>query len=227
MEYEKEQQEQQAEKKRDTQAESQADNIVKRRRKRASKDRRINMKKNPKIMAIVVVLVIIFLCVGIVLIKKYTPSKKIMKLTEYYQVAEDEVMVVLQDTISEAKGLYIDGVIYVDYETTISEFNKRFYWDANENILSYTTPTEIIRTEVGSDEYYVNKSKSNVSYAIVKTKGEKVYIALDYIKMYSNLEYEFYESPNRVVVNCKWGESFSYREAKKTTKLRYEPNIKK
>ena len=47
---------------------------------------------------------------------------------------------------------------YIDYETVIREFNHRFYWDQNENVLVYTTPTEIIQAEAVTNKYSITKS---------------------------------------------------------------------
>lgn len=186
-------------------------------------EKRVGNGRFGLILFIVLLLIVV---TAIFLIKKFTPSKTVMPLDEYYKVQEGQVLVVFQNTVYEKKGLYIDNMVYLDYETVADRFNKRFYWDANENILTYTTPTEVIKTEVGSKDYYVNKSKSSLPYQIVKTEGDSVYVALDYVKLYSNLEYEFYEEPNRVVIKSDWGKDFMYSQVKKKTQVRVEANIK-
>lgn len=148
-----------------------------------------------------------------------------MDLKTYYKSSGNEVVLILQDKIYKNKGVMYDNTIYLDYDTVVKEFNKRFYWDNNENLLTYTLPTEIIKTEVGSKDYYVNKSKSSVDYEIVKTDGNHVYIALDYVKKFSDMSYKIYENPKRVVINYKWGDVLS-TTVKKNTQLRYKPNIK-
>lgn len=160
------------------------------------------------------------------MVKKYTPSKHTMDLLDYYKVEDNRMLMIFQNEMSENKALYLDNTVYVDYDTVINEFNKRFYWDANENTLTYTTPTEVIRTEVGSNNYYINRSKSTLPYQIVKTDGDSVYIALDYIKLYTNVEYEVHEKPNRVVIRSRWGQDYMYSEVKKATQLRIDPDIK-
>ena len=91
--------------------------------------------------------------------------------------------------------------------------NKRFYWDGNENVLTYTTANEIIRAEVGQMSYTVNKNKENVRYPIVKTIGQAVYIAIEFVQLYSNIEYEIYLNPNRLVLTCNWGTDVLFTEA--------------
>lgn len=172
-----------------------------------------------------VVIGLILIIAAYFLIKALTPSKEKMALDEYYGAQEGEVTLILQDHIYEQSGLMIDGVIYIDYETVVEEFNHRFYWDSNENILTYTTPTELIRTEVGSNDYSVNKSKNSLNYQIVKTNGTQVYIALEYVAMFSDMQYVVYEEPDRVVFTYQWGE-YLYTTVKKDTQVRFEASIK-
>jgi len=185
----------------------------------------MDRKTKQAIVGTSIALVIIIIVISAVIIKKLTPSDQVMKLTEYYKVDKGEVLVIMQDSVYEQKALIEDGIIYVDYETVIEKFNKRFYWDANENILSYTTPTEVIKAEVGSQDYYVNKNKNNLDYTIVKTKGSQVYIAIDFVKMYSDMRYDYYKTPNRILIQYKW-DDYLFTAVKKPTQLRYEPSIK-
>lgn len=178
-----------------------------------------------------IISVILFLAIaitaGIMMYSKFAPSKKVMDLDEYYQIAnKDDVVLILQNKINEQKGKIIDGQIYVDYDTVTTYFNKRFYWDDNESLLIYTTPTEIIKSEVGSKDYYINKSKKSMDYAISKVEDGTVYIALDYVKEFSDVDYTLYEEPNRVVINYVWGEEFLFADIKEATQLRYKPTVK-
>lgn len=178
-----------------------------------------------------VISIILFLAIaitaGIMMYSKFAPSKKVMDLYEYYQTDDnDDVILVLQNKIYEEKGKIIDGQIYVDYDTVTTYFNKRFYWDDKESLLIYTTPTEIIKAEVGSKDYYINKSKKSMDYAIAKVEGGTVYIALDYVKEYSDVKYTLYEEPNRVVISYVWGEDFLYADIKEETQLRNKPSVK-
>lgn len=184
------------------------------------------IKRNKLMMGVICVTAIVLIIVAAFVVKKLTPNKDVMDLTEYYQVDSDKILVVLQNQVAEEQGLFLDGVAYVSYDTVEEYLNHRFYWDANENVLIYTTQSEVVKTEIGMNDYYVNKSKSSVSYQIVKTIGTKVYVALDYVKLFSNIEYEVYEEPNRVVIQYDWGNDYLYSNVKKATQLRYEPSIK-
>lgn len=185
----------------------------------------MDRKTKQAILGTSVVLVVIIIAITAFIVKLFTPSEKVMELSEYYKVNDNEVFVLMQDEVYEKKGLLVDGVVYLDYETIVQKFNKRFYWDANENVLIYTTPTQVIKTEVGSKDYLVNKNKKEVKYNIVKTDGDQVYIALDYVTMFSDMRYKFYKDPNRIVVQYKWGD-YLFSTVKKSTQLRNKPSIK-
>ncbi|MDD3174761.1 MAG: glycosyl hydrolase family 18 protein, partial [Herbinix sp.] len=189
------------------------------------------MERKTKLAIIgsVAALIIIAIALVSMIIEKLTPSTEIMELTDYYKLKDSEVLVILQNEVYEKKGLLINDRVYIDYETVAQKFNKRFYWDSNENILTYTTPTQILKAEADSSEYSVTKStiatKTAADYPIVKVFADQVYVALDFVKEYSDLTYEYYKNPNRIIVNYIWGD-YLYSDVSKATQLRYEASIK-
>lgn len=185
----------------------------------------MDKKEKQAIIGTCIALVIIIIIIASVIIKKLTPSHKVMELTDYYKVTKNEALLIMQDKIYDKKAVIEDGTVYLDYDTVKEYFNKRFYWDSNENIISYTTPNEIIKAEAGSNEYLINKSKEKMNYSIVIMKDGNAYIAVDFVKKYSDMQYQFYQSPNRVVIQYKWGDAL-YTKVKKATQLRYKPSIK-
>jgi spore germination protein YaaH len=197
----------------------------------ASRQLEDDMDKKIKIaiVGITVAILVLAIGIGIAIIKKMTPSDEVMLLTEYYQVEDTEVMIILQDEIYEKSGIMADGTVYIDYDTVVKSFNHRFYWDPNENILTYTTPTEIIQAEPVGNKYSITKSMiktdASAEYPILKLYGDEVYIALDFLQKYSDFKYRFYVEPNRVLIDYKWGD-YLFTEATKATQLRSGPDIK-
>ncbi len=174
-------------------------------------------------------LVLIAIIIISAIVKQLTPNNEVMPLSEYYQVKDKEVVLILQNQIYEKKGLLIDGKVYIDYDTVVQEFNHRFYWDYNENVLTYTTPEEIIRADASKSTYTVTKSmvetEKEYEYPIAEVFVDKVYVSLDFVEKYSDLNYQYYKDPSRVVINYQWGD-YLYTEVTKATQLRYEPSIK-
>lgn len=186
----------------------------------------MDRKRRQAVVGSAVVAVIILIAIAVMAVRYFTPSKERMQLTEYYPVAEEEILIFMENEQYKNNGLMVDGTIYLDIATIQEYINHRFYWDNYENMLVYTTPTEIIKAQVGESSYSVNKSKSKTTYPIVKTDGENVFVALEFVALYSNVEYEVYEAPNRVVLTCNWGTEHLYGEAAKDTVIRFEPSIK-
>ena len=191
-------------------------------RKQREKSQGISKSK----IAVFVVLLVIFIVIVSVLVKKCSSSNTVMDLNEYYKVSNDKVMIVLHDTITEQQGLYEDKQIYLPYEVVTDNISKRFYFDSSENMLSFATATEIIRTEVGSTNYNVNRSKTSLGYPIVRTEGENVYLALSFVEQFADIKYEFFKQPNRIVIESNWGKNYSYCTVNKATKLRFAQSKK-
>ena len=70
----------------------------------------------------------------------------------------------------------------------------------------YTTPEDVIQAAAGEASYTVSGEKKETDYAIVKVEGDQAYIAADFVKQYTAMDYEIYENPNRAVITCRYGE---------------------
>ena len=78
--------------------------------------KRKRRRRNSSLMSVLVVLLLVIVvgAVGVItsLIKKYTPSDVRMGLEDYYEIqSEDEVVLILQDSVSEVRGKVSDGVV--------------------------------------------------------------------------------------------------------------------
>ena len=139
------------------------------RKQRRDRNRREQGRKKIALLGAAALVLLLLVLVIAFMYKRYAPSKKVMPLTQYFEELKDgEILLFNHDTQLEEKGLLDGEHIYLPYDVVVSCINKRFYFDNTENILSYTTATEVIRTEVGSSFYYMNKSKTDEGYAIVK-----------------------------------------------------------
>ena len=154
-----------------------------------------------------IVVVILFLLLG-KLIEKYTPSKDRQDLTEYYQMSsEDEVAIIYNNEVLDVHAKMIDGYVYLDFNTVHDLINSRFYWDSNENKLLYTTANDLITVNAESTDYFVTKDANSLDHIIVKLDATSAYVAIDFVKMYSDFSYEIYDTPNRVVIHNQVGET--------------------
>ncbi len=163
-----------------------------------------NKKLMPVLAGVLFLILIAIICVIVAIIEKNTPTKEKADIYGYFSVEKDgnEAGLVLKDQLLEEKAYMFDGAVYLRYETICEFLNERVYWDSNENVLLYALPTELVKAEVGSKDYYQGKNKNSLDSVIVKTEGDATYISLDFVKLFTNMEYEYYEKPSRVVIEA-------------------------
>ena len=185
-----------------------------------------HMKKKvlPVIVAILLILVIGGCALGKVLLDKYSYSKEEADWNEFYQVSEnDRSAIILQNEMVEEQALIKDGVCYFDLATVHKYLNEVFYADKTENLLLYATPTEVIRTTFGETAYTTTEGTQEAGYVISFTDGDNVYVAADYVKLFTNYSYECYD--RHVQVNTEWG-TRQVAQLKKDTAVRLRGGVK-
>lgn len=185
-----------------------------------------HMKKKiiPVIIAILLILVIGGVTLGKVLLDKYSYSKEEADLDEFYQVSEtDRSAIILQDEMVEEQALLRDGVCYFDLATVHKYMNEVFYADMTENLLLYATPTEVIRTVFGESSYTTTEGTQDADYVISFTEGDTVYVAADYVKLFTNYSYECFD--RHVQVYTEWS-TRQVAQLKKDTAVRLKGGVK-
>ena len=184
------------------------------------------MKKKilPVIVAILLILVIGGCTLGKMLLDRYSYSKEEADWNEFYQVSEtDRSAIILQDEMVEEQALIRDGVCYFDLATVHKYMNEVFYADLSEDLLLYATPTEVIRTTFGETSYITTEGTQDTGYVISFTEGDTVYVAADYVKMFTNYSYECFD--RHVQVYTEWG-TRQVAQLKKDTAVRLRGGVK-
>lgn len=186
------------------------------------------MKKRiiPVIVAIVLILIVVAATFGMKIIERYTYSKERADLNEYFHInTSDETAIMLGDELLEQKAKNIDGFIYLDFNTVKSYFNDRLYFDQNEGLLLYTGPTNTISSVVGSSSYMQDGQEMKEIFPISVMDQDTLYVAIDYLKKYTNLSYQVFENPSRVQIMNQWSE-IELAEVRKDTAVRILGGIK-
>ena len=175
------------------------------------------MKKQQKPVVIVCILILVLAAVGVGthFIKKYIPTKERMDLTEYYgQTGEDEMTVILGTDIMETKAVKSGDRVYLPLDMVNTYLNQRYYWvSANQQIL-YATPSEL--------QYYPASGSGDSE---VWLKDDTVYLNLDFIKKYTDLDAYVYDNPSRIAIQHQFT-SVNTVTVKKDTSIRYRGGIK-
>lgn len=177
---------------------------------------------------VVLLLIILVGAAGVITsaIRRYTPSDARMDLADYYeQESDDELSLILQDTVSSSKGKIENGVAYIPYQTVTEELGGRFYWDQETQRMLYTLPEEILEIQPESSSYVRGGETVTEEYPIVSQIDGEYYIALNFLEQYMEIQSRVYEDPARAVILYKWG-TVQTVETREDTQVRYQGGIK-
>lgn len=158
-----------------------------------------------------IITVLLILVLGGVFCKLYFDhymySNKRADLDTYYGVQDqDDFPVIYENLVSEMHARRFGEACYLDLDTVRSLLNKRFYYGSEDQVLIYCLPEERISAKAGekSWESDVNGVTEEV-YAPLVVDGDTVYVALDFVRKYTNFYYGVHTGPNRLVLRNEWG----------------------
>ena len=180
------------------------------------------------LVPIVLILLVAAVALGSILFEKFSYSKNRADLNEYFAIAQaDEVAMVVQDSVVDEKAKMVDGMSYFTLSTVEQYFTDRFYVNSVEQVLLFTTDTDVIRINIGdgSNVMYVSEAGQELPYKAAFYEGDTLYIAADYVQKFANFEYHVYDEPLRMQVYTQWNSYTSMTVSKKTA-LRYQGGIK-
>lgn len=184
------------------------------------------MKK--RIITVLVPVVLIILVVaaafGSKLFERYTYSKEYADLENYFGITqEDEYAIVLQDELIENMAKGKNGGHYFSLSTVEKYFTDRFYVNADEKVLLFTTDTDVIKVNIGdsSNIMYVSEVPEELGYQAAFYDGDVLYIEARYVQKFANLEYYCFTEPHHIQVYTQWDE-YTYATLSKKTAVRYQ-----
>ena len=178
----------------------------------------------PVVVALVLILIIGGVGIGKILLDKYSYSKETADLAEYYEVTGDDLAIVLQDEVVSEKAVRRDGNCYFDIDTVHSYFNEGFYVDMSEGLLLYTTATDTYRAVIGESGWRNSEETGDLGFAICFIDGETLYVAADYVQLFTNYSYEIFNDLC-VQVYTEWG-AREQATVTKDTQVRVKGGIK-
>ena len=187
-----------------------------------------------KVLPIVIVMLLIIGVGGGVawslLAGRYKPTEEVLDYASEMGLAENEYAVTLNhEVLKEDKAAAIDGRVYLSMALVTESINTRFYWDDNEKLFLFTTPTEVMKVTPDQQSYTVKtwdgSSDADEGYMIVRTYNGSYYVAAEFVKAHTQMDYAEYTEPNRVVMNTKWEEQQTVT-LKKDTAVRYKGGVK-
>jgi spore germination protein YaaH len=148
----------------------------------------------------------------------FTYSNNKADLQSYFDIkGKDDVAIVLGDEYIEQRAKLWDGEYYADIEVVRNNLNSKFYYSKEDGTLQYTTPDTIITANIGEKTWTDSQGGAGEEkYVIAKEADDTLYVALDYVKKYSNFSYEGYTEPNHIQLTASWDEQAVATIARKT-----------
>ncbi len=187
------------------------------------------MKK--KVIPAIIIIVLIFVFAGIFVLqqfaKKYSYSTEKADLDSYFGVTSDsDVPIIYKNEIIDEHAKFLDGTYYMDFNSVQKYLNDRFFYGEADGTLLYTTPTAVITTVIGTDSWTDSEGGgSQESYIISRIEDETLFIALDYVKKYTNFSYEGFTDPNHMLLATSW-EDEQVAKISKDTQIRLRGGVK-
>ncbi len=189
------------------------------------------MKKTLPVVIVVVLIVIFGGIVGYNFYSlRYEPVDDYLDYAEQMGLEDNEYTITLNNELLSSRAEEADGRIYLGMELVRNSVNTRFYWDENEKLLLYTTPTQTFMFSPDEEIYTVRtwdgETEGNEGYAVIRNIDGGYYIAADYVTANTCMEYAVYTDPGRVMMITEWGEEDIVTVNKDGAGIRYRGGVK-
>ena len=161
-------------------------------------------KKKAAPVLVVLILIVLVGAAGVVsfLINRYKPGTEYMAGNEYFNLTDENSIALIQNgELLEEQAVLIGGEPYAAYTYVESQLNSCFYWDEETKGILLTTSGGV-QTLLPGDAA-VAKTPGGQP-AVQQESDGTVYISLDVVKEYTDLDYVYYSNPNRVVIRNEW-----------------------
>ncbi len=189
-------------------------------------EKRDTLSKNTKWLILLVIFIIILAIAtfGIWTVR-YAPSKERMSIKEYYGISGDQAALFINGKRIKQDGdkpvaQLKDGHFYIALSTLKSKLDDGYVYDSTEQILRYTTDSEVISVNRDDAFYTSGRSQEDMDEKIVITGGsDRTFVALDFVKKFTDVTVKTAKKPNRVVIE-KAGYKKKVTELKRDTEAR-------
>ena len=161
-------------------------------------------KKKAAPVLVVLILIVLVGAAGVVsfLINRYKPGTEYMAGNEYFNLTDENSVALIQNgELQEEQAVLIGGEPYAAYTYVESQLNSCFYWDEETKGILLTTSGGV-QTLLPGDAAVARTPGGQP--AVQQESDGTVYISLDVVKEYTDLDYAYYSDPNRVVIRNDW-----------------------
>ena len=173
-------------------------------------------KKRMPVLVVCLLIVLVALVGGAAYgINKLIPTREQMSLSDYYgQNADGEAALILGTEKLDQKALISGDDVYLPIDVVDGYLNQRYYWDSENKKILYATPSSL-----------TEEKASDSAGGMVWLKDNSVYLHLDYVKKYTDIDAYINKDPDRISIQNKFS-NIETVTVKKDTVIRYRGGIK-
>ena len=188
----------------------------------------------PPYMYVVIIAALLLLVIGMcIAIARNTPTKQTLSLEDYYNVTADNEMIVISNgsfkekdkNVDYVDGLFLDGKAYISINYLKKYIDNGYVYDKTEGVLRYTTDSQIISANIDSNIYTVDKEQVTLDAPVITRDSGEYYINLEFVSKFTDMTYEIYDTPARVVIETA-GLQKNVSVVKRNTQVRKNGGVK-
>lgn len=137
---------------------------------------------------------------------------------DVFQIKGNQVALILDNELQEAKGIYEDGQVYLPVGWVNEYLNQRFYWDEGEKLLVYALPESIV---------YADEDAQGEKGPLFKVTDDGMYLSLGLVVNYTDIRTRSFATSQikRVFIDTLW-EPYDTAEVKKAGHVREKGGVK-
>lgn len=182
-----------------------------------SKAQRRRRRRRKKILQAVIPVAVAIILIGVValvsvksgLFDDWGYSSKKADLNKHFKCLSDDTASVIRDgEVTDEKLKVKDNHLYLDIDQISETLNSNFYWEEVSNRLLYTTGEGVYSASPDATMYSLDGVGTQTGYIVCYKDGEKLMIALDYVKLFTDFEANLYGGggqPYRCELRKEWG----------------------
>ncbi len=157
--------------------------------RRAERGRRSGRRRSigPMLIGILLLIITAGGYLSYIYVQRYMPTKERADLSEYFDVAGNNVQVYLNEEKQKTAkdylvvGRYQNGHVYLPYDFVLDKLNRRFYWQEDNGFFLYSLPNETEMTVEGT----LLPDGSSVFFL----DGSNLYLNIEWICAYTDIRY--------------------------------------
>lgn len=171
------------------------------------KTRKKVKRKNATGLIVIIFAIFVLVAGGIIAVNKYAPTTEHMDLSEFYETkSEDEVLIIYNgqfdpENIQESpQAIEVNNTPYIEISYIKNNLDNGYVYDREEKILRYVTDKDVISVQLGDLFYTQGRDTIGFQEEIIIEKEDRTYLNPNFLKIFTDYNYTYYETPNRVCI---------------------------